>query len=102
MRDVIQKLITAEAEAKRLIQAAKADAQRILSEAQQQAQKLTFDTRQEAQLAAQRILTTAITNAEADKQARLATFVVEIEKQIDLNESKRRQVVEAVVRCVCS
>ena len=101
MRDVIQKVIATEAEGKRMLFDARAEAGRILTEAQTRAQQLMAHARKEVQLAAQKILTAAVADAEIDKQTRLASTTAGIEKQINLSDDERRQAVEAVVRCVC-
>lgn len=100
MRDVIQKVIATEAEAKRLVLVARADAGRILAEAETRAELMAADVRQEVQLVVQQILTSAVTDAEKEKQTRLAVITAEIEQQIDLSEIERRQAIEAVVRWV--
>lgn len=101
MRDVIQRVIATEAEAKRMVLDARAAAARILTEAQTRAQQLTADARQEVQLAAPKILTAVVADAENDKQKRLASITAQIEKRINLSDDERRRAVEAIVRCVC-
>jgi vacuolar-type H+-ATPase subunit H len=50
MRDVIQKVIATEAEAKQQVLAARSEAERILSETQKRAQELTAGARSAVQL----------------------------------------------------
>ena len=101
MRDVIQKVIAAEAEAKRILGAGRAEGDRILSEARQQAQELAARSRQEARAEAGRILESAVQEAEGEKQKRLSRSIAEIEAQIHLDEATRQHAVDAVVRFVC-
>ena len=82
MREVIQQLIAVEAEAQQIVQAAQAQADQILADAQHQAQELTARGREEARLAAETLITTAIANADRDKQERLAQASVDIEAQV--------------------
>jgi vacuolar-type H+-ATPase subunit H len=101
MRDVIQKIIATEAEAKQRVQAAKLEAERILSEARKRAQELVAVARQTARLDAEKMLATALQAAEAEKKNRLGSAAAEIETQVNVDETTVRQTAEAVVRCVC-
>ena len=101
MRDVIQKLIETEAEAKHIVETARAEAERILSDAQKQGRDLMALTRQETRVEADRILAAAIREAEREKQECLARAAAEIETQARLNEATKQRAVEEVVRCVC-
>lgn len=101
MRDVIQKIIATESEAKLIVEAARAEADRILSDAQTKGNDIVERARQEALIEAGKILETAVVTAEREKQHRLADFASEIEKQIQLNPESRKSAIEGVVRCVC-
>lgn len=101
MRDVIQRVIAAEAEAKRIIEAAKTEADRISSDAQKKGQHLVAQARQEARAEAERMLEAAIHGAEREKQERLACIAAEIETQVCLGETIRQRAVAGAVRCVC-
>ena len=101
MRDVIQKIIATESEAKLIVEAARAEADRILSDAQAKGNDIVERARQEALIEAGKILETAVETAELGKQHRLADFASEIEKQIQLNPESRKSAIEGVVRCVC-
>ena len=101
MRDVIQKIIATESEAKLIVEAARAEADRILSDAQAKGNDIVERARQEALIEAGKILETAVETAERGKQHRLADFASEIEKQIQLNPESRKSAIEGVVRCVC-
>ena len=101
MRDVIQKLIETEAEAKQIVEAARAEAGRILSDAQKRGRDLMALTRQETRVEADRILVAAVREAESEKQELLARAAAEMETQVRLNEATKQRAVEEVVRCVC-
>jgi vacuolar-type H+-ATPase subunit H len=101
MRDVIQKIIATENEAKLLVEKANAEADRILSDAQKKGQSMVDRAREEALFEAERIMEAAIEGAEREKQDRLAQIAAEIERDIQLDQERRESVVEGVVRCVC-
>ena len=101
MRDVIQKVIATEAEAKRLVEAAKVEAGRVTSEAQKQAEALVGRARQEARVETEKILAMALQEAEREKQELLARATVEMESQIRFDKDTRDRAVKAVIRCVC-
>ena len=101
MRDVIQKIIATESEAKLIVEAARAEADRILSDAQKKGHDVVERARQEALIEAGRIVEAAVEAAEREKQYRLADAAAEIESQIQLEPASRKRAVEGVVRCVC-
>lgn len=100
MREVIQQLMAVEAEAQQIVQAAQAQADQILADAQHQAQELAARRREESRLAADALITTAIANADRDKQECLAQASEEMETQVLLDDPTREQVVAEIVRCV--
>lgn len=100
MRDVIQKIIVTETEARQRVQAARAEAERILSEARAHAQEIVEAARQSARLEADEVLTEALRNAETEKKRRLARVAAEIEAQIHIDDATARQMTDAVARCV--
>lgn len=101
MRDVIQKVIATEAEAKRMVEAARTEAGRITSEAQKQAESLAARARQEVRVEMERIMATALQEAEREKQELLARATVEMESQIRFDQGTRDRAVKAVICCVC-
>jgi vacuolar-type H+-ATPase subunit H len=101
VRDVIQKVIATEAEAKRIVEAAKAVADSISSDAQKQAQELVARARQEARAEADGIVTVAVREAGQEKHERLARAIAEIESQVRLDETTRQRAVAGAIRCVC-
>ena len=100
MRDVIQKVVATEAEAKRMVQAAQSEAERILLEARKRAQELMAAAQWEARLEAEKIFAAALQAAEAEKQEKLASTAAEINTRVCLDEGTVRQAAEAVTRCV--
>ncbi len=101
MRDVIQKIVATENEAKLAVEEARAEADRILSDAQKKGHDVIERARQEALIEADKIVEAAVEAAEREKQDRLADAVTEIESQIQLEPATRKWAVEEIVRCVC-
>ena len=101
MRDVIQKIISTESEAKLAVEEARAEAERIISDAQRGGGNLVEQARQEALAEAKKIVDASVEEAERNKQYQLAQAAIEIEEQIRLDPATRQWAVEGVVRCVC-
>lgn len=101
MRDVIQKIIEAENQAKLLVETAKAEADRILSDAQKKGQDMVERAREEALDEAERIVEAATEGAEKEKQERLAQIAADIERDVQLEQGRKEWAIEGVVRCVC-
>ena len=101
MHDVIQKIMSTEAEARRMVQTAKTEAEQILAEARKRAQELTAAARKDVQIKCQGILLALTQEAEKDKQTSLALAAAGIEKQVSISETTKQRAVAAVVRCVC-
>jgi vacuolar-type H+-ATPase subunit H len=101
MRDVIEKVIATEGEARQIVETAKNEADRIWSEVQKKAQEIVERARREARAEAEAIVAAAVEEAEREKQDRLARAATEIENQVQLGAEDRRSAVEGVVRCVC-
>ena len=101
MRDVIQRIVATEAEARQKVQAAKAEAERIMFEARKGAQELVAKARQSSRLEADAVLAAALRLAEAERSQRLAGATAAIEVQVTVEEATVRQAVAAVTRCVC-
>lgn len=101
MRDVIQKIIAAENEARLIVEAAKAEADRILSDAKKKGHDIVERTRQEALIEAEKIVEAAAEAAECEKQRRLAEAAAQIESRVRLEPAARQWAVSEVIRCVC-
>ena len=100
MRDVIQNMLDAEAEAKRITQAAEEEGERLRGEARAEIQALTDRSREETRNEADRIVATAVAEAERQRKDRIARAADRIEAEVRLDETLRRGAVEAVVRAV--
>jgi vacuolar-type H+-ATPase subunit H len=100
VRDIIQKIIATESEARLAVETAKTEADRILSDAQKKGHDVVERARQEALIEAERIVETSVDAAEREKQYRLADAAAEIESQIQLEPATRQWIVEGIVRCV--
>ncbi len=101
MRDEIQKIVATESEAGLIIEAARAEADRILSEAQKRGRDIIDQARQEAHAESLKIIDSATSLAEQEKQRRLAEAAVEIENQISLDPAIKKSATEEVIRHVC-
>lgn len=101
MRDVIQKIVATEDEAKLTVEAARTEADRIVSDAQKKGQELIGRARQEAFAEAQRIIEAAVEKAEREKESLLTDAVAKVESQVQLEPASRKSAIEEVVRCVC-
>jgi vacuolar-type H+-ATPase subunit H len=101
MREIIQKIITTESEAKLIVETARTEADRISSAAQKEGRDVVERARQEALIETERIVAGEVEAAEREKQHRLADAAVEIENQIQLEPASRKKAAEGVVRCVC-
>ncbi len=101
MRDVIQKIIATEGDAKLIVEAAKAQADRILSDAQKKGHDIVEMARQEAASEAGKIIDAAVEAAEHEKQLNLTNAAVEIESRIRLEPAVKQRAIEGIVRCVC-
>lgn len=101
MRDVIQKIVATEAEAKRTVEEARAQADHILSEARKKAQDIAAQAHLEAIAEAECIVAAAVEDAEKEKEERLARAAAKIAKQAGIDEADRRRIVERVVRFIC-
>lgn len=101
MRALIQKVLEAEAEARRLVAAARSGAERTVSEARTRADVLRSNARTEAQQEAREIIRLAVECAEHEKHNRLAAEAARIGSEIQLNSQRTDELVEAGVRAVC-
>ena len=101
LREVIQRVTEAEAEAKRFVAAATAEAERIVSDANKQGEQLVAQARQEAKAEVNRLVEAAILGAEWEKQERLACLAAEIKEQVCLTETNRQRAVAGSVRGGC-
>jgi vacuolar-type H+-ATPase subunit H len=101
MRDVIEKIIVTESEAKQTVEEAKAEANRIMADARKKGRDMIERARQEAITEAGGIVEEAVAAAEREKQERLTRAAADIESEIQLVPAAKKWAVEGVVRCVC-
>lgn len=101
MREVIQGVIAAEAEAERLVDGARSEANQILADAKRQARELVARARQEARVEGQSIVDAAIATAEREKQEHLVQLTTHLEQQVTLDKETWEGAVSEALRCVC-
>lgn len=101
MRDVIQKVIAAETEAKGAIEAARIERERILSDARKKADNIADQALRDTHIETERITASAEEAAEREKQESLARIAAGIESEVQLDRNRRKQTVEEIVRYVC-
>lgn len=101
MRDVIQKIVATENQAKRIIEEGRAQADRILADARRQAQDITAKAYQDAGKEAQEIIAEAVQTAEKQKQDSLAHASAALGKEIVMDEGSRQVIIEEIIRHVC-
>ena len=100
MREVIQKVMAAEAEAQQLVRAARIEADQCLEQARQQARQRVEQARREAKLEAANLLASAERDADREKALRLARAREQIGAAITLDELTKQQAVAAALRCL--
>ncbi len=101
MREIIQKVIASESEAKQLVQAARTEADRLLSRTRLEARGAVEQAHREARRETESILAAAETDAAREKAERLARAAAEINARIRLDETVANEAVAAAWRCVC-
>jgi vacuolar-type H+-ATPase subunit H len=101
MRDIIQKIVATESEARLVVESAKAEAERIVSEAQKKGYDIVEQARAKALVESDEIIEAAAKEAETEKQLRLTETIAEIERQIRLEPITMERTVEGVIRCIC-
>jgi len=101
MREVIEKIIVTENEARTIVEAVGAEAERVLSDARKRASEIVERSRLEARTEAARIVEEAVGEAEEEKKVLLSQAASRIQSGIDVDEVARECAVQAVVRCIC-
>jgi len=101
MREVIQKVIATETEAKQVVQAARTEAGQLAASARAQAGQMLEQANREAKLETEKILSTAEAEAAREKAERLARAAAEINRHIRLDETTAQAAVAAAMCCVC-
>ena len=100
MREVIQRVVEAEAEGRRFVAAARAEAERLRAEAQGQARELLERTQAEVRVAAAQLVATTVEEAEREKQEKIAQATPTIAAAVRLDGGTRQRLVDAIIRCV--
>jgi vacuolar-type H+-ATPase subunit H len=100
MREVMQRVIETEGEAKGIVEAAKAEADRISLDAQMKAQEIVEKARYEAVGEGEKIVSAAVESAEREKKERIAKAVEETGSTIKIEGDTREWAVGEVIRCV--
>lgn len=100
MRDVIQSVVEAEAEARRIVQSAREEADRILAAAQEQAKQKLSQARAEGRAASEKVIQTAVQRALERKAELLRNAEVGILESTRIDPDLKEQIIDAVVRCV--
>lgn len=100
MRDVIQGVIEAEGEARRIVEAAHQEEERLIGAAQAQAQATLARAREEIRVQAETIIQSDVQQAQVEKKRRLEKAEFEIRGTMQLDAPTRDQIVDAVVQCV--
>ena len=98
MRDVIGRVIEAEAEAKRILAAAQTEADRILAEARKTAEERSAQIHQDTQAQAATVKEAILQTAQNEKQGRLAQITDGFDTQLHLDEPTRQNAVASAIK----
>lgn len=101
MRDVIEKIVSTENEAKEIIEKAKSLRDQILSDARRKSQEIIDRARQEAIAEADNIINAAVEAAEMEKQMKLTHAAKDIENRFTLKQETRKALIDLIIRQVC-
>ncbi|HOJ71867.1 MAG TPA: hypothetical protein PK864_01255 [Syntrophorhabdaceae bacterium] len=101
MRDVIEKIVSTEAEAKAVVEKAKSVRDQILSDARKKAQDILEKARQEALIEAENIINAAVEAAEMEKQMKLTHAAKDIENRFTLKPETKKAAIDLIIRHVC-
>lgn len=101
MREIIQKVVTTEAEAKQLVEAARREASQLLDNARLRASEVIEQAQRESGRLREATLAAAEARARSEKAGLLAQAEAEIERTITLDEGLKEQMVSEAVKWVC-
>jgi vacuolar-type H+-ATPase subunit H len=101
MREIIQKIIASENEAKEIVEEAGIEADRILANARRRASEILDQALAEARAETKKIVEEATKVAEEEKQRRLEEARDRLEREVSMDEAARELSIQEVVRCVC-
>lgn len=102
MREILERIVEAEAEARRIVERAAVAAQRLVAQADQEAGQTLSRARAVAREQALTLVHAAVAEAERERARRLDEIDAELHIQLRLSAEQRREAVAAVVRCVQS
>ncbi len=97
MREVIEKVMAAEAEAKRLLSHAQQEAEAIVQQARQDAMQFTEQRRKDARLEAERMVAEAETAALVQKQRQIGQIAEALQSGLQLDAADHQRAVKVVV-----
>ena len=100
MRDVIEKLVETETEAKRIVAEARVEAERVLATAHQQAAEGKLRLEDMTRTEAAKIVAAAAQAAASETRERLATAARELETQVSPTPATLEPIIDAIVGCV--
>lgn len=101
MNEVIARVMEAEAEARRIVDAARTESDRILSAARDEARQLSARIRKATQAEADRLMEESIGAARQKKQTGLTRYAAELDARLPLAPSTEESAVAAALMCVC-
>ncbi len=102
MHPVIQKVLEAEAEAKRLVEKANAEAEQIILQARQHAKTICEEGKRQARIDTEDLLKSADEAASKETERRLEVALWKTKTEIQVEPHMLDEAVQAVLQCVCS
>jgi vacuolar-type H+-ATPase subunit H len=100
MREVIAKILEAEAEGKRIVAAAKSEADRIMSDARDQAREETSRLHKDTQIEIDRMVEESSKAIEQERKSALARAIIDIAVQFPIDMPALSEAVLTGVQCV--
>jgi vacuolar-type H+-ATPase subunit H len=100
VREIIQLIVAAEAEARRIVAVAEDEATRIAAQAEKEAQQTLARARALTRDETAELVRAAVREAERERERLLGELDVELEAELRLDDERRREAVAAVVHSV--
>lgn len=97
MREVIEKVMAAEAEAKSLLSHAQQEAEALVQQARQQALQVAEQRRKDVRLEAERMVAEAETAALVQKRSQIGQIADALQSGLQLDAADHRRAVKVVV-----
>ncbi|MCX7965200.1 MAG: hypothetical protein N2596_01045 [Syntrophorhabdaceae bacterium] len=101
MKEVIERIVSTESEARSIIEKAKTEGDQIIAEAKRKAQDMIEKAKRDAVIEAQNIINSAIEKAEKEKEKMLIQKSQEIKGQFFLSEEAKQKTVEWIIKKIC-